>query len=66
MDVLLAAGANPNLAARVKGTNPLHPLVLTLYIQNEDLAVKLAERLVALRHSRRLQTRNDSPFSIEL
>lgn len=47
VDVLLAAGADPNLATRVKGTNPLHPLILTLETQSEDLAVKIAERLVA-------------------
>jgi ankyrin repeat protein len=47
VDVLFAAGADPNLATRVKGTNPLHPLVLTLYTQSEDVAVKISERLIA-------------------
>jgi len=48
IDVLLAADADPNFTTRVKGTNPLHSLVLTLYTQSEDLAVKIAERLVAV------------------
>jgi ankyrin repeat protein len=47
VDVLLAAGADPNLATRAKGKNPLHPLILTLYTEGEDLAAKIAERLVA-------------------
>ena len=46
-EVLLAAGADPNVATRVKGTNPLHPLVLTQYTQSDERAAKIAERLVA-------------------
>ena len=45
--VLLAAGADPNVATRVKGTNPLHPLTLTIYTQDEERAAKIAEDLVA-------------------
>jgi ankyrin repeat protein len=47
VDFLLTAGADPNYAARAKDTDPLHPLTLTIYIQDEDLAAKIAERLVA-------------------
>jgi ankyrin repeat protein len=47
VDVLLAAGADPNYAARAKDANPLHPLALTMYTQNEERAAKIAERLVA-------------------
>jgi ankyrin repeat protein len=46
-DVLLVAGADPNFATRVKGTNPLHPLALTQYTQSDERAAKIAERLVA-------------------
>jgi len=46
-DVLLVAGADPNVATRVKGTNPLHPLILTRYTQSDERAVKITERLVA-------------------
>jgi ankyrin repeat protein len=46
-DVLLVAGADPNVATRVKGTNPLHPLILTRYTQSDERAAKIAERLVA-------------------
>jgi len=46
-DALLVAGADPNVATRVKGTNPLHPLILTRYTQSDERAVKIAERLVA-------------------
>ena len=46
-DVLLVAGADPNVATRVKGTNPLHPLILTRYTQSDERAVKIVERLVA-------------------
>jgi ankyrin repeat protein len=46
VDVLLAAGANPIAATRVKGTTPLHPLILTTYTQNEERAAKIAESLV--------------------
>ena len=47
IDVLLAAGADPNHAGRAKGADPLHPLTLTIYIQDEDRAAKIAERLVS-------------------
>ena len=47
VDVLLVAGADPNAATRVKGTNPLHPLILTRYTQSDERAAKIAERLVA-------------------
>ena len=47
VDVLLVAGADPNVATRVRGTNPLHPLVLTQYTQSDERAAKIAERLVA-------------------
>jgi len=45
--VLLAAGADPNVATHAKGTNPLHPLILTIYTQGEEHAAKIAENLVA-------------------
>jgi ankyrin repeat protein len=45
--VLLAAGADPNFVARAKGTNPLHPLTLTIYTQDEGRATKIAELLVS-------------------
>lgn len=47
IDVLLGAGADPNHAARAKDAGPLHPLTLTIYIQDEARAAKIAERLVA-------------------
>jgi ankyrin repeat protein len=47
VDVLLVAGADPNSATRVKGTHPLHPLILTCYTQSDERATKSAERLVA-------------------
>ena len=47
VDVLLVAGADPNIPTRVKGTNPLHPLILTYYTQSDERAAKIAERLVA-------------------
>ena len=46
-DVLLVAGADPNVATRAKGTNPLHPLILTRYTQSDERAAKIVERLVA-------------------
>ncbi|KAI9462535.1 hypothetical protein F5148DRAFT_1286433 [Russula earlei] len=49
VDVLLTAGADPNFAARAKGTRPLHPLTLTIHTQDEECAVKIAERLIASR-----------------
>jgi ankyrin repeat protein len=47
IDVLLAAGADPNYATRAKDADPLHPLALTIYTQDEERAAKIAERLVA-------------------
>ncbi len=47
VDVLLAAGADPNHAASAKVAGPLHPLTLTIYTQDEERAAKIAERLVA-------------------
>ncbi|KAH9170812.1 hypothetical protein EDB89DRAFT_2071544 [Lactarius sanguifluus] len=47
VDVLLAAGADPCFAAHTKNVNPLHPLALTIYTQDEERAAKIAERLVA-------------------
>ena len=47
IDVLLDAGADPNHAARAKDADPLHPLALTIYTQDEERAAKVAERLVA-------------------
>ena len=49
IDVLLAAGADPNHAPRIKDVDPLHPLTLTIYTQDEERAAKIAERLVAAR-----------------
>ena len=47
VDVLLVAGADPNHATRAKDADPLHPLTLTIYIQDEERAARIAERLVA-------------------
>ena len=47
VDVLLVAGADPSHAARAKDADPLHPLTLTIYAQDEERAAKIAERLVA-------------------
>jgi hypothetical protein len=49
VDVLLVAGADPNHAhaARAKYAEPLHPLTLTIYTQDEERGAKIAERLVA-------------------
>jgi len=47
VDALLAAGADPTFAARAKDVNPLHPLALTIYTQDEERAAKIAERLIA-------------------
>ena len=49
VDVLLVTGADPNHAARAKNADPLHPLTLTIYTQDEDRAAKIVERLVAAR-----------------
>ena len=49
VDVLLIAGADPNHAARAKDADPLHPLTWTIYTEDEERAVKIAERLVAAR-----------------
>ena len=47
VDALLEAGANPNFVAHAKDVDPLHPLVLTVFTQDEERAVKIAERLIA-------------------
>ncbi|KAH9034042.1 hypothetical protein EDB83DRAFT_2296416 [Lactarius deliciosus] len=47
VDALLAAGADPSFVAHTKNVNPLHPLALTIYTQDEERAAKIAERLVA-------------------
>ncbi|KAH9970349.1 ankyrin repeat-containing domain protein, partial [Lactifluus volemus] len=47
VDMLLAAGADPNFPGRAKNANPLHPLTLTIYTPHEDCGAKIAERLVA-------------------
>jgi hypothetical protein len=47
VDVLLIAVADPNHAVRAKDADPLHPLTLTIYTQDEERAVKIAERPVA-------------------
>lgn len=47
VDALLAAGADPSFAAHAKNVNPLHPLALTIYTQDEERAAKIAERLIA-------------------
>lgn len=47
VDVLLVAGADPNHAGRAKDADPLHPLTLTIYTQDEEHAARIAERLVA-------------------
>jgi ankyrin repeat protein len=47
VDALLAAGADPTFVAHVKNMNPLHPLALTMFTQDEERAAKIAERLIA-------------------
>jgi ankyrin repeat protein len=47
VDALLAAGADPTFVAHAKNVNPLHPLTLTMYTQDEVCAAKIAERLIA-------------------
>ena len=47
VDALLAAGADPNFVAHAKDVDPLHPLVLTIFTQDEERAAKIAERLIA-------------------
>lgn len=47
VDALLAAGADPNFAGPTKDASPFHPLTLTMYIQDEERAAEIAERLVA-------------------
>ncbi|KAI9433859.1 hypothetical protein H4582DRAFT_1856238 [Lactarius indigo] len=47
VDALLAAGADANFVVHTKDLNPLHPLALTIYTQDEERAAKIAERLVA-------------------
>ena len=47
VDALLNAGADPNFVAHAKDVDPLHPLILTVFTQDEERAVKIAERLIA-------------------
>ncbi|KAI9451558.1 hypothetical protein BJY52DRAFT_1297200 [Lactarius psammicola] len=47
VDALLAAGADASFVAHAKNVNPLHPLALTMYTQDEERAAKIAERLIA-------------------
>ena len=47
VDALLAAGADPTFVAHAKNVNPLHPLTLTMFTQDEERAAKIAERLIA-------------------
>ncbi|KAF8267587.1 hypothetical protein EI94DRAFT_1801491 [Lactarius quietus] len=49
VDELLAAGADPSFVAQAKNVNPLHPLALTIYTQDEERGAKIAERLIAAR-----------------
>ncbi|KAF8260330.1 hypothetical protein EI94DRAFT_1780506 [Lactarius quietus] len=47
VDALLTAGADPSFVSYAKNVNPLHPLALTIYTQDEERAAKIAERLIA-------------------
>ena len=48
VDALLNAGADPSLVAHaIKDVDPLHPLALTIFTQDEERAAKIAERLIA-------------------
>ena len=47
VDALLVAGADPSSVTHAKNVNPLHPLALTIYTQDEERAAKIAERLIA-------------------
>jgi ankyrin repeat protein len=47
VEALLAAGADPGFVTYAKKVNPLHPLALTIYTQDEERAAKIAERLIA-------------------
>ncbi|KAH9977411.1 hypothetical protein BJV74DRAFT_902126 [Russula compacta] len=47
VDVLLAAGTDPNSAACTKGVTSLHPFTLTTFTQSEDCATRILEGLVA-------------------
>ncbi|KAI9451557.1 hypothetical protein BJY52DRAFT_1297191 [Lactarius psammicola] len=47
VDALLAGGADASFVAHTKNVNPLHPLALTMYTQDEERAAKIAERLIA-------------------
>lgn len=47
VDALLAAGADPTFVAHAKNVNPLHPLTLTMFTQDEERAAKIAKRLIA-------------------
>ncbi|KAH8995800.1 hypothetical protein EDB86DRAFT_3077358 [Lactarius hatsudake] len=62
VDALLAAGADPSFVAHTKNVNPLHPLTLTIYTQDEERAAKIAERLVAAQAIS--STADDSLFTI--
>ncbi|KAH9007478.1 hypothetical protein EDB84DRAFT_1572846, partial [Lactarius hengduanensis] len=62
VDALLAAGADPCFAAHAKNVNPLHPLALTIYTQDEERAAKIAERLVVA--GAISSTADDSLFTI--
>ncbi|KAH9057582.1 hypothetical protein EDB87DRAFT_1686168 [Lactarius vividus] len=62
VDTLLAAGADPSFVAHTKHVNPLHPLALTMYTQDEERAAKIAERLVAAQAIS--STADDSLFTI--
>jgi len=62
VDALLGAGADPNFAAHAKNVNPLHPLSLTIYTQDEECAAKIAERLIAAHAIS--STGDDSLFTI--
>ncbi|KAI0303314.1 hypothetical protein B0F90DRAFT_1710051 [Multifurca ochricompacta] len=64
VEALLAAGADPNFAARAKEANPLHPLILTIYTQDEERAAKIAERLVAGQAISSTADENCSPYFI--
>ncbi len=62
VDALLAVGADPSFVAHVKNVNPLHPLGLTIYTQDEERAAKIAERLIAAHAIS--STADDSLFTI--
>ncbi|KAF8265333.1 hypothetical protein EI94DRAFT_356458 [Lactarius quietus] len=47
VDALLVAGVDASYVAQTKNVNPLHPLSLTIYTQDEERGAKIAERLIA-------------------